>query len=220
MRAYQTRRFLRYISIVVCLGLSLPLFAQLDITEEILTVIEQKYNRFARQRVENWQVLIEQSAPLSDLEKLQAVNQFFNANVIFINDLALWGQEDYWATPLEMLSIGAGDCEDYSIAKYFTLKALGVDEEKLRLTYVKAVEINQAHMVLTYFENKRAIPLVLDNLITEIKPANQRKDLIPVYSFNGTGLWLAKSRGEGQRVGDASRLSLWEDLASRMDARP
>ena len=87
----------------------------------------------------------------------------------FINDQALWEQKDYWATPIETLSIGGGDCEDYAIAKYFTLKQLGVDESKLRLTYVKAIELNQAHMVLTYFENKRAVPLVLDNLINNIK---------------------------------------------------
>jgi predicted transglutaminase-like cysteine proteinase len=135
---------------------------------------------------------------------------------MFVNDIAVWDKEDYWATPLEFLSKGAGDCEDYSIAKYFTLKELGVDEQKLRITYVKAVKLNQAHMVLTYFENKRAIPLVLDNLDIEIKPANLRKDLIPVYSFNGDGLWLAKARGDGKRVGNASRLSLWEELAARM----
>ena len=146
------------------------------------------------------------------------VNDFFNSNVLFINDLALWQKEDYWATPLEFLSIGAGDCEDYSIAKYFTLKQLGVDEEKLRITYVKAINLGQAHMVLTYFKTKRSIPLVLDNLITEIKPANQRTDLVPVYSFNGAGLWLSKSRGTGnQRVGDSSSLSLWEDLENRME---
>ena len=87
----------------------------------------------------------------------------------FINDQALWEKKDYWATPIETLSIGGGDCEDYAIAKYFTLKQLGVDESKLRLTYVKAIELNQAHMVLTYFENKRAVPLVLDNLINNIK---------------------------------------------------
>ena len=133
-----------------------------------------------------------------------------------MDDIDLWKQKDYWATPLEMLSIGGGDCEDYSIAKYFTLKELGVDEDKLRITYVKAKELNQAHMVLTYFETKRSIPLVLDNLIIEIKPASQRPDLTPVYSFNGTGLWLAKSRGEGQRVGESSRLSLWQDLENRM----
>lgn len=195
---------------------SVPLLAELLISEALLQRIEKEYDSDARQRVESWQQLMQESQALSEVEKLALVNDFFNNNVMFVDDILLWNKEDYWATPIEMLSIGAGDCEDYSIAKYFTLKQLGVNEDKLRITYVKAINLDQAHMVLTYFENKRAIPLVLDNLINEIKPANRRQDLIPVYSFNGTGLWLAKSRGEGQRVGDASRLSLWEDLAARM----
>jgi predicted transglutaminase-like cysteine proteinase len=200
------------------MAVALPTLAKLDISEALLSQIESHYNRFARQRVEDWRALIENPAnhALSENEKLELVNQFFNGNVMFMDDIALWKQKDYWATPLEMLSIGAGDCEDYSIAKYFTLKELGVDEEKLRITYVKATEINQAHMVLTYFETKRSVPLVLDNLIIDIKPASQRRDLVPVYSFNGAGLWLAKARGEGQRVGEASRLSLWQDLEKRM----
>lgn len=198
--------------------MSLPLWAQLNITERLLQKVEQQYNRFARERLEKWRDLVNNpdNKLLPEKEKLELVNNFFNSNVMFIDDLALWKQNDYWATPLEMLSIGAGDCEDYSIAKYFTLKEIGVDEEKLRITYVKAINIGQAHMVLTYFETKRSIPLVLDNLITEIKPASQRSDLLPVYSFNGTGLWLAKARGEGQRVGESSKLSLWKDLERRM----
>ncbi len=201
---------------LLCLIISVPIIAELNITEALLKKIAANYSVNARQRVESWQALIDSSQNLSDTEKLEKVNQFFNSNVMFVNDIAVWGKEDYWATPLEFLSKGAGDCEDYSIAKYFTLKELGVDEQKLRITYVKAVNLNQAHMVLTYFENKRAIPLVLDNLDIEIKPANLRKDLIPVYSFNGEGLWLAKARGDGKRVGNASRLSLWEELAARM----
>jgi predicted transglutaminase-like cysteine proteinase len=196
--------------------LSLPLGAELNITEQFLAQIEEKYNRFARERVANWQALIENSQTLSELEKLEVVNTFFNSNVLFINDINLWQQEDYWATPVEMLAIGAGDCEDYSIAKYFTLKEIGIPEEKLRITYVKATEIGQAHMVLTYFETKRSIPLVLDNLKIDIQPATERTDLVPVYSFNGAGLWLAKSRGGGKRVGESSRLSLWQDLEKRM----
>ncbi|MDH5357406.1 MAG: transglutaminase-like cysteine peptidase [Gammaproteobacteria bacterium] len=217
MFAKQNYKFLCGIVIAVCLGASLPIIADLNITEAFLINIEQKYNKFARKRVESWQELIEVSQDLTDDEKLNVVNNFFNSNVMFIDDQALWGKEDYWATPMEFLSIGAGDCEDYSIAKYFTLKAIGVAEEKLRLTYVKAINIGQAHMVLTYFKDKRSIPVVLDNLDTDIKPANLRKDLVPVYSFNGGGLWLAKARGSGKRVGDASRLSLWEDLESRMN---
>ncbi|WP_439503346.1 transglutaminase-like cysteine peptidase [Methylophaga sp.] len=200
------------------LPFSVPLLAELLISEALLQRIENEYDSEARQRVEAWQILMQENQDLSEREKLAVVNDFFNSNVLFVDDIFLWNKEDYWATPIEMLSLGAGDCEDYSIAKYFTLKQLGVDEDKLRITYVKAIDLNQAHMVLTYFENKRAIPLVLDNLINEIQPASRRQDLTPVYSFNGTGLWLAKSRGEGQRVGDASRLSLWEDLAARMQA--
>lgn len=206
------------ILLISSLLFALPGVARLNISEELLSRIEEQYNRFARQRVEGWRALVDDPAnhALSEKEKLELVNTFFNANVLFLNDIDLWDKNDYWATPLEMLSVGGGDCEDYSIAKYFTLKELGVDETKLRITYVKATEIGQAHMVLTYFETKRSVPLVLDNLIIDIKPASQRGDLIPVYSFNGTGLWLAKSRGEGQRVGEASRLSLWNDLEQRM----
>ena len=210
------KRPLSLLLILKCLILSLPLVADLNISTRVLDNIEAQYNKFARKRVEDWQKLVDENQDLPEAEKLELVNQFFNTNVLFIDDIDLWKKKDYWATPLEMLSIGGGDCEDYSIAKYFTLKELGVDEDKLRITYVKAKELNQAHMVLTYFKTKRSVPLVLDNLITDIKPATQRNDLTPVYSFNGTGLWLAKSRGEGQRVGGSSRLSLWQDLEKRM----
>jgi predicted transglutaminase-like cysteine proteinase len=182
-----------------------------DMTEQQLNTIEQKYNKFARQRVIDWQQLIQDNQDLPEQEKLNRVNAFFNANVQFINDQALWEQKDYWARPIETLFIGGGDCEDYAIAKYLTLKQLGVDESKLRLTYVKAIELNQAHMVLTYFENKRAVPLVLDSLIIEIKYSSQKTDFIPVYSFNGSGLWLTKPK-ENQRVSDAAILSLWQNL--------
>lgn len=207
-----------FIVIAASLLIAVPGAAKLNISEQMLAKIESQYNKHARKRVENWRALVDNQSnhSLSEKEKLELVNKFFNSNVMFLNDIDLWKKKDYWATPLEMLSIGAGDCEDYSIAKYFTLKELGVDEEKLRITYVKATEIGQAHMVLTYFETKRSTPLVLDNLIIDIKPASQRTDLVPVYSFNGTGLWLSKSRGEGQRVGEASKLSLWTDLENRM----
>ncbi len=210
------KRPLSLLLILTCLLLSLPLVADLNISSRVLDNIESQYNKFARKRVEDWQKLVDENQDLPEAEKLELVNKFFNTNVLFIDDIDLWNKKDYWATPLEMLSIGGGDCEDYSIAKYFTLKELGVDEDKLRITYVKAKELNQAHMVLTYFKTKRSVPLVLDNLIIDIKPASQRNDLTPVYSFNGTGLWLAKSRGEGQRVGGSSRLSLWQDLEKRM----
>lgn len=207
------------LGLIMLIGMAIsgPLLAEFNVTRKLLDDVEQNYNKFSRQRVADWQLLMDSSTHLPDREKLERVNNFFNGNVQFISDQSLWKKKDYWATPIEMLSIGGGDCEDYAVGKYFTLKRLGIDEDKLRLTYVKAIELGQAHMVLTYFESKRAIPLVLDNLIIDIKPANQRQDLVPVYSFNGQGLWLAKRSGNGQRVGDASRLSLWEDLIFRIN---
>jgi predicted transglutaminase-like cysteine proteinase len=110
----------------------------------------------------------------------------------------------------------AGDCEDFSIAKYFTLKKMGVVEDKLNMTYVKALELNQAHMVVTYYETPEAEPLILDNLNPEILPASARNDLMPVFSFNGSGLWLAKQRQRGEMVGSSDRYKRWRDLLQRM----
>ena len=156
-----------------------------------------------------------------EIEKLRQVNDFFN-RIPFVSDAEHWRVNDYWATPTEMLMTNGGDCEDYAIAKYFTLLMLGVPMEKLKITYVKArnpqwTPPSQAHMVLTYYADNKAIPLVLDNLIPEIRPASQRSDLTPVYAFNGAGLWLAQQRGLGKTVeGGSNNIGFWRDLIARM----
>ena len=200
-------------SLVGAIGLGLP--PGLEITESMLGQAEAQYGQAARMRLEQWRQLIDANRQRAVEEKLSVTNDFFN-KLRFVDDSIHWSQQDYWATPLEMLASGGGDCEDFAIAKYFTLKALDVPEERLRLTYVKAVRLNQAHMVLTYFASPGAEPLVLDNLSVRIQPARQRTDLIPVYSFNGEGLWLAKKRGFGHQVGGAERVGLWQDVLGRM----
>lgn len=127
----------------------------------------------------------------------------------------IWRQTDYWATPVESLIKAAGDCEDYALAKYFSLRHLGIPSEKLRITYVKALSQNQAHMVLTFYSSPTADPLVLDNLIGEIRPASQRKDLLPVYAFNAEGLYLPGAHG-GKRSSDSKKLSRWQDVLQKM----
>ena len=201
---------------IVTLVLMLMPPVALGFSEELLSKVKTKYGEEASTRVLRWQALIESTKKLPEREKLKRVNDFFNQQIEFVDDEYLWGVNDYWATPLETLARGAGDCEDYSIAKYFTLRELGIDDKKIRITYVKAIELNQAHMVLTFFETPRSVPLVLDNLIPSIKLATKRRDLLPVYSFNGSGLWLAKTRGNGKRVGNSSRLDKWGGLKSRM----
>ena len=196
-------------------ALGMSMVYAFDLGDKLLNLIEEKYGRPARERLEVWQDIANTPANLSTTEKLNKVNQFFN-RTHFKSDWQHWGKEDYWATPVEMLATNGGDCEDYSIAKYFTLKTMGVSVEKLRITYVKAIRLNQAHMILAYYETPGSEPLILDNLVADIRPASKRPDLVPVYSFNGDGLWLSKQRGQGKKIGKSEKLTRWVDLNTRL----
>lgn len=214
-----TRKNISALVLCCCLSLfALRGETELNLTDEQIGKLSQKYGEQAGKRFKAWRELIQKSKSLSEDEKLVAVNTFFDSSIIFMSDMDNYGVADYWATPYECLGRGAGDCEDYSIAKYFTLLEIGVPDEKLRITYVKALAPwNQAHMVLSYYSSPSASPLILDSLIGEIKPATERHDLVPVYNFNGSGLWLAKARGTGQEVkGGMGRLAMWQQLKGRM----
>lgn len=158
----------------------------------------------------------------SDIEKLKKINDFFNERILFVNDIDLWNTSDYWATPLETLGRKAGDCEDFSIAKYAILRIAGIADEKLRLVYVKAKlqgdgrSFTQAHMILSYYATPLATPLVLDNLNPDILPANQRKDLSPIFSFNSSNLWVGSSAKP--KANATSNLSRWQSVLNRMSA--
>lgn len=150
--------------------------------------------------------------------RLQAINQLFNERIVFAEDIDTTGQVDHWSSPIETLARGAGDCEDYAIAKYFSLIVAGVPSARLRMVYVKA-DLGgsvRAHMVLAYYPRPEAEPLILDNLDPVIKPASARRDLSPVFSFNAEGLW----QGTGaQAAGDpVARLSRWRDVLAKARA--
>ena len=183
------------------------------ISEQTLQRIERQYGPDARKRLKDWQALLADNQG-SDRNKLERINRFFNT-LTFVDDAIHWQTNDYWATPIEFLASQGGDCEDFAIAKYFSLMELGIAEEKLALTYVKALRLNQAHMVLTYYASPGAEPLVLDNLNGAILPASKRPDLLPVYSLNGSGLWLAKQRGKGKLIGSSDRLQRWREMLDR-----
>jgi predicted transglutaminase-like cysteine proteinase len=171
--------------------------------------------------VQALQPVLTEAMDLPEVGRLEAINQFFNRRIQFRDDTEVWGQIDYWASPLETLDKGQGDCEDYAIAKYFSLLAVGMPTAKLRLVYVRAQiggpnGAQQAHMVLAYYAAPGAEPLILDNLITEVRPASRRPDLVPVFSFNSEGLW----QGVGpQTAGDpVSRLSRWREVLAKARA--
>ena len=167
------------------------------------------------------QLLAQEIMEAQDLEeesRLKGVNTFFNRAIQFRDDKDVWGQLDYWASPLEMMNRGQGDCEDFAIAKYFALMAAGVPSAKLCLVYVRAQigAVTQAHMVLAYYRDPLAEPLILDNLLGDIRPASRRPDLKPVFSFNAEGMW----QGVGaSSAGDPSaRLSRWRDMLTKAKA--
>lgn len=208
-----------YLYSSLLLLISVPMLAAQSVSflneQEIISALYLNYGERAAERGKAWFDILHSTQALDDLQKLIKVNDFFNM-LYFVDDQKLWGEDNYWATPIEFIGANGGDCEEFAIAKYFTLLALGIDDHKMRITMVKALQQNQYHMVLSYYETPGSVPLVLDNLDAKIKPADQRQDLYPVYSFNGKQLWLNKEKGQGVLAGKSERLKRWINLNKRM----
>lgn len=169
----------------------------------------------------DWQKALADARGADEKLKLQKINTFINGRIRFEDDQSIWNMSEYWATPLETIGQGRGDCEDFAIIKYYSLKAAGIPLAKLRLIYVKARlegpagPYLQAHMVLAFYPTPNAEPLVLDNLIPEILPASLRKDLQPVFSFNSEAIWSGAAGNSAKGRGGTSQLSRWENLLKR-----
>lgn len=177
----------------------------------------QRYGAGAAESVVAWRRLIEETRTLPDNDKLNKVNAFFNRRLLFKTDMEVYKQEDYWATPLEFMGNGAGDCEDFVIAKYMTLQMLGIGNDHLRLVYVRykvGSTAPIAHMVLGYYPKPNEEPLILDNLISSVRPSSMRTDLTPVFSFNSEGLWVGGATAS--TADPTTRLSRWRDVLDRM----
>jgi predicted transglutaminase-like cysteine proteinase len=205
--------------LLLAAGVVLPAAAGLtDYSAGLLAWVQQRWGAEAPARLMVWQRVVRESrtslqAPGADAgAQLKRANAFFN-QVPYVSDSQHWGMEDYWATPVEMLSSFGGDCEDYSIGKYLTLKDIGVPVERLRITYVRALRLNENHMVLAYYPTPDAEPLILDNLTQDIRPASQRPDLEPVYSFNDDDLWLPSGQS---KKGGSSQVRLWKEVLAKL----
>lgn len=181
-----------------------------------------RWGEVATPRFQAWRDFLSRMGVGSDMDKLKKVNEFFNRSVRFVDDANTWGQNDYWATPLETLGKGQGDCEDYVIAKYYSLVLVGVPADKLRLIYVQArtgsgaASPAQAHMVLAYYPEPDEEPWVLDNLVGDVRLASRRPDLSPVFSFNAKGIFSGAGTQVVAPAVGAGRLSRWEDLLKRV----
>lgn len=201
--------FFCIMAVLSAILLSSPEFS---IAKALLDKIEKEYGVFAKRRAISLVQMMNTAKDLDEMGKLEKVNDFFNQTP-YASDQSVWGMSDYWATRLEFLGKDKGDCEDYVIAKYFTLKELGISPSKLYMTYAKSIRYNSAHLVLTYYETPKSVPMVLDNYNFKILPASARDDLIPIYSFSGDELFNAKQAQIGKMVPAATKQKRpWDEL--------
>ena len=134
------------------------------------------------------------------IDQLQAVNRFLN-DWRYKPDDQNYGQRDYWATPLEFLR-RSGDCEDYAIAKYVTLRQLGFAPEQLRLVVVQDVVRDLAHAVLAVYLDEQVY--ILDNLTKAVLPQERIGQYVPYYSINEDNPLGPRAAGRGAGVGAAA----------------
>lgn len=211
---------MRRCGLVVALCALSLLSAATATLDRLEATARSRYGDAVAAQVRQWRATLDAAAAMAEPEQLKEINRFFNRGIRFSDDPIVWRSKDYWATPLETFSKGAGDCEDFVIAKYLSLRLLGIPDEKLRLIYVRArlggpnSSLTQAHMVLGYYETPTAQPLVLDNLIGDIQSASRRTDLAPIFSFNSSGLWVQGA--DRPSASSTERLSRWRDLVARL----
>jgi predicted transglutaminase-like cysteine proteinase len=212
----------KFIISIIFISLSALLFAGYstkNISKENLVKIKKKYGKKAQGRVILWDKMLQKAKKAKKtVKKLKAVNDFFN-KIKYMSDKKVWKKKDYWASPFEFLGVGAGDCEDYAIAKYFALRALGIPDKKLKITYVKFKHKSgklEAHMVLNYYHKPTSSPIVLDNYNKKLKLAKKRKDLKPIYSFNASGLWQAQNKTKSLKSKGKNKLKKWQSMMSRI----
>jgi predicted transglutaminase-like cysteine proteinase len=167
-------------------------------------------------RYKRFNQFLKEAKSYNELKKITRTNSYINKILPGI-DKVVQQQTDHWSTPKEFLIKGKGDCEDYAISKYFTLKQLGVDPKKLYLAIVKVKGSKTMHMVLLYFETKRSIPLVLDNLSWRTLGLNKRKDLKVKVIFNEKDAHLIYNNKIGRKVKiNWGKPNRWYNLLNRI----
>ena len=132
-----------------------------------------------------WKDLLSRVEKASDMEKLKAVNMFFN-QWPYRTDISNYGLEDYWATPREFLK-KSGDCEDYAIIKFFALKYLGFSENKMRVVVIKDTIRNIGHAVLAVYTDDNIY--ILDNLSNVPLSHKTIRNYLPFFSLNKEFRW-------------------------------
>ncbi len=171
---------------------------------------------FILKRLAKYEEVRNKARNLDINKKLAQINLFINGSLAEFDNASM-GIDDYWMTPKEFFIKGHGDCEDYVIAKYFTLLELGVKKENLYPAIVSVKGSPGFHLVLLYVEDKNKSPLVLDNLSFKILPFSKRTDLTPIAAFNEIDSYTLTREKFLQKANvDWGKENKWEKLLNRV----
>jgi predicted transglutaminase-like cysteine proteinase len=143
--------------------------------------------------VQSWKTHLQALKGKSAREQIDGVNNYVNA-VRYIEDSQNYHKSDYWATPIEFLAHG-GDCEDFAIAKYASLRALGFSADQMRIAIVQDKVKNIPHAILIVHAEGKSF--VLDNQDKRVENADNVNRYKPIFSINSDNWWLYKGRGQG-----------------------
>lgn len=203
---------------------------RLELDPSLLARVERDFGPAGRQRLQAWQDLVHELQGRDDAYAINRVDGFFNETVRYQSDRDNVGMRDYWQSPLETLASGAGDCEDYAVAKYVTLRQLGLPAERLHLAVVRT-DANEMHAVTLATPGAGLDPMVLDNQRLFPVALSRRSDLTPIYRVNEAGgavygtNWTPVAVGNGRlqqfnsvrAALQRSRAFLPADAAARLD---
>lgn len=207
--------------VMFCALLHLMSFHKFAISEEYRTQpFDNRFNATDFTRNTELDRVLERLQGAPRIIQLYGVNSYFNS-FAYRSDGALWKRPDYWASPLEFLDQRAGDCEDFAIAKYFALRALGIPDDQILIAHVFDLTANASHMILLY-GRPGAPDLALDNRTSLILRLGQRGNLVPVYGFNATGAFLLSAAAQ-PRVRSQRRIPYfhpqWAEILKKMPGK-
>lgn len=185
-----------------------PLFGTREVESNSLTAFKQwlsVMDRYASERklekepctdnpiichIVEWKAHLNTLKGMDRMSQLQDVNRYLNAHP-YIQDIANWGLPDYWETPKQFLDRN-GDCEDYAIAKFYSMRALGMTDDVLRIVVLQDLNLRIPHAILVAYVDGK--PYVLDNQIPQVVSADIIHHYRPFYSINEKHWWLHRPR--------------------------
>lgn len=214
-----TKSFFYYIFIYLLFGPKLFGFYENFNWNNYLSNNKAPAHFYSNKHYKMWKEVVEKNKDQSEVKKVRAVERFFDRNFGFISDIKQHSKKDYWQTLQETLFYEKGDCEDFAIAKYITLRILGVSESSLKILYLKPYPSNISnlhpapHMVLKY--SNQDLEFILDN--RPQRPSRfYRESYHFLFEFNEKSLWKYQTPDKLEKIGPSFEIRHFRDLLARI----